>query len=183
MTHLRSLIILAFTLSAVSFLCAAADSNSSPTGQVPKDIQSIFDKPLYKGGMWGLRVTDSDGKVLVDYNPQQQFFIGSVRKVFSVGELLNEIGPDHTYDTPIYRTGTVDSAGVLHGNLVVVASGDLTMGGRTNPDGTIAISNFDHNEADSLGNAVLTEPDPLAGYAELARQVAAAGIKKVAAMS
>ena len=177
MTRPRSLVVVVFTLSAI--FAAADRSNPSPATNIPKDIQAVFDKPLYKGGMWGLRVTDTDGKVLIDYNPQHEFFIGSVRKVFSVGELLNEIGPDHTYDTPIYHTGTVDSAGVLHGNLIVLASGDLTMSGRTNPDGTIAISNFDHNEADSLGNAVLTEPDPLAGYAELARQVAAAGIKKV----
>ena len=60
-----------------------------------------------------------------------------------------------------------------------VASGDLTMGGRTNPDGTIAVTDYDHNEADSLGNAQLTKPDPLAGYAALARQVAASGIKEV----
>ena len=93
---------------------------------------------------------------------------------------MNEIGPDHTYDTPVYRIGNVDSAGVLHGNLVLVASGDLTMGGRTNPDGSIAVTDFDHNEADSLGNAELTAPDPTAGYAQLAQQIAAAGIKKIA---
>ncbi len=127
-----------------------------------------------------MRVVDSDGKVLIDYNPKPQFFLGSVRKVFSVGELLNQIGPDHTYDTPVYRVGNVDAAGVLHGNLVLVASGDLTMGGRTNPDGSIAVTNFDHNEADSLGNAELTAPDPTAGYAQLAQQIANAGIKKVA---
>jgi D-alanyl-D-alanine carboxypeptidase/D-alanyl-D-alanine-endopeptidase (penicillin-binding protein 4) len=103
-----------------------------------------------------------------------------VRKVFSVGELLNQVGPKHTYDTPVYRTGVIDSDGVLHGNLVLVASGDLTMGGRTKPDGSIAITDFDHNEADSLGNAELTAPDPTAGYAQLAQQIAAAGIKKVA---
>ena len=69
--------------------------------------------------------------------------------------------------------------GVLHGNLILEASGDLTMGGRTNPDGTIAVSDYDHNEADSLGNAVLTAPNPLAGYIKLARQVAAAGVKEI----
>ncbi len=53
------------------------------------------------------------------------------------------------------------------------------MGGRTNPDGTFAISNLDHNEANSLGNAILTAPDPLAGYCALALQVAAAGIKRI----
>jgi len=177
MTHLRSFLLVFLAIS--SFCCAAERPGSSQATQIPKDIQAIFDKPLYKGATWGLRVIDSDGKVLIDYDSQQPLFIGSVRKIFSVGELLNEVGPDHTYDTPVYRTGAIDSAGVLHGNLVLVASGDLTMGGRTNPDGTIAISDYDHNEADSLGNAVLTKPDPLAGYAELARQVAAAGIKKV----
>src|SRR5215470_1460170 len=117
MTYRRSLILIVFALLAISSSCAAADHpNSPPSTSVPKDIQAIFDKPLYKGGMWGLRVTDFDGKVLIDYNPQHAFYIGSVRKVFSVGELLNEVGPNHTYDTPVYRTGTVDSAGVLHGN-------------------------------------------------------------------
>jgi hypothetical protein len=28
----------------------------------------------------------------------------------------------------------------------------------------MAISSFDHNEADIFGNAVLTTPDPLQGY-------------------
>jgi D-alanyl-D-alanine carboxypeptidase len=54
------------------------------------------------------------------------------------------------------------------------------MGGRTNPDGAIAVSNWDHNEADSLGNAIVTKPNPLAGYDTLARAVKAAGIKRVA---
>ncbi len=180
MRQLRSSFFVAiFSLTIGAVGVVAQNSNPLLNSPVPRDIRAIFNKPMYKGSTWALRVLTSDGKVLVDYNSQQQLFIGSVRKVFTVGQLLNAIGPDHTYDTPVYRVGTVDRAGVLHGNLVVVASGDLTVGGRTNPDGTIALSGFDHNEADSLGNAVLTAPDPLAGYAELAKQVAAAGIKKI----
>ncbi len=53
------------------------------------------------------------------------------------------------------------------------------MGGRTRPDGSIAFSDFDHNEANSLGNAMLTRPDPLAGYADLADQIAASGINEI----
>ncbi len=96
-----------------------------------------------------------------------------------MGELLDQVGPNHTYNTPIYRQGDISSIGVLNGNLILVASGDLSMDGRTNPNGTIAVSNFDHHEADWLGNAVLTVPDPLAGYRLLARQVAAAGITEI----
>lgn len=166
-------------LSSSAVGASAAGASGSGTTAVPSDIQTILAKPPYKNGVWGLRVLDGT-KVLIDLNPQRPFYIGSVRKIFSVGQLLNAVGPEHTYDTPIYRTGAVDRNGVLHGNLIVVASGDLTMGGRTNPDGTIAVSNWDHNEADELGNAVLTKPNPLAGYAKMARAVRASGITQVA---
>jgi D-alanyl-D-alanine carboxypeptidase len=155
----------------------AQDAAAATTTAVPADVRSVFDKTRYKNAVWGLRVLDGD-KVLVDLNSRRLFYIGSVRKVFSVGQLLNAVGPQHTYDTPVYRTGTVNR-GVLRGNLILVASGDLTMGGRANPNGTIAVSDWDHNEADSLGNAVLTKPDPLAGYAKLARAVKAAGINRI----
>jgi D-alanyl-D-alanine carboxypeptidase len=156
--------------------CVAARSQS-----VPADIKAVMDKPAYQNALWGLRVVDLDtGKALIDLQPDHPFFIGSVRKVFTLGELLNQVGPEHTYDTPIYREGATNNHGTLKGNLILVASGDLTMGGRTNPDGTVAYTDYDHNEANSLGNAQLTKPDPLAGYTALARQVAASGIKEVA---
>jgi D-alanyl-D-alanine carboxypeptidase len=147
-----------------------------PSG-VPADIRAIMNKAPYKNSLWGLRVVEGN-KVLIDLNSSHQFLIGSVRKVFTVGELLAAVGAGHTYDTPVYHDGTI-AGGVLKGNLYVVASGDLTMGGRTNADGSIAISDWDHNEAESLGNAVLTKPNPLAGYAKLAQAIKAAGIDRV----
>jgi D-alanyl-D-alanine carboxypeptidase len=164
------------TISGIVNAEANCEANAT---HIPEDIQKIFDKPVYKNAIWGLRVFDVDtGKVLIDLRPHCMFYIGSVRKIFSVGELLNEVGPAHRYNTPVYRNGELNGS-VLHGDLVLVASGDLTMGGRTNADGSIAVSNFDHNEADSLGNATLTKPDPLAGYVSLARQVAHSGVKEV----
>lgn len=147
---------------------------------VSPDIKKIMDESQYNAATWGLRVIDlENGHELVNLNPGRQFFIASVRKSFSVGELMDKVGPGYRYNTPIYRQGKVNSQGVLDGNLILVASGDLTMGGRTNPDGTVAYSDFDHNEANSLGNAILTTPDPLAGYKALARQVAASGITEI----
>jgi D-alanyl-D-alanine carboxypeptidase len=149
-------------------------------GDLSKDIRTVMDKGLYKGSTWGLRVVDLDsGQTLINLAPDHKFFLASVRKVITVGELMNQAGPAHRYNTPVYRQGTINNEGVLQGDLILVASGDLTMGGRTNPDGSIALGGFDHNEANDLGNANLTKPDPLAGYRALARQVAASGIKEI----
>ncbi|MBV9271300.1 MAG: D-alanyl-D-alanine carboxypeptidase [Candidatus Eremiobacteraeota bacterium] len=171
----------AITAAILTTLSTGATSRnaagSTAPSAVPADIRAILGKPIYKHATWGIRVLDGS-KVLIDLHPQKKFFIGSVRKVFSVGQLLDAVGAGHRYNTPVYRTGAV-RGGVLHGNLVIVASGDLTMGGRRNPDGSIAVSDWDHNEADSLGNAILTKPNPLAGYEQLARAVRAAGITRV----
>jgi D-alanyl-D-alanine carboxypeptidase len=161
---------------ASAALGAEAITEAKP---IPAEIQAIFDKPLYKKAAWGLQVVDLDsGKVIYEREPQRKFLTGSVRKLISVGLALDKLGPDHKFVTPIYRLGSIQN-GVLKGRLILVASGDLAMGGRTNPNGTLAISNYDHNEANALGNAELTAPDPLAGFTLLAQQVAAAGIREI----
>lgn len=169
---------------ALSLLCstlvACGGGDDDDRRALPAEIQQIFAKPEYRNSVWGLRVVDlEDGRVLHDLHSDRQLLIGSVRKIFSVGAALDALGADHVFRTPVYRQGTVAGNGVLTGNLVLMASGDLTMGGRRNADGTLAISRYDHNEANGLGNAELTTPDPLAGFNALAAQVAAAGIRQV----
>jgi D-alanyl-D-alanine carboxypeptidase/D-alanyl-D-alanine-endopeptidase (penicillin-binding protein 4) len=92
---------------------------------------------------------------------------------------LHALGPDYRFETPVYSRGTVD-AGHLHGDLILVASGDLTLGGRTLPNGTMAFTNNDHTYADNTTTTdLLTPTDPLAGLTALAKQVKAAGIDRV----
>jgi D-alanyl-D-alanine carboxypeptidase/D-alanyl-D-alanine-endopeptidase (penicillin-binding protein 4) len=73
----------------------------------------------------------------------------------------------------------VDARGHLHGNLILVASGDLSFGGRTDENGQIAFKDSDHTYANGNETAELTEPDPLAGIKDLARQVAESGVTRV----
>jgi D-alanyl-D-alanine carboxypeptidase len=169
------------TAFAMMSLAACGGHDSGGTTQpVPADISNVMQKPVYQNAVWSMNVVDLDsGHTIYTLNAATPTLIASVRKLFSVGTALNQLGTDHQFVTPVYKQGAVDASGTLNGNLVLVASGDLTMGGRTNPDGTLAITNYDHNEANALGNAVLSTPDPLAGYNSLASQVAAAGIKKV----
>ncbi|TCK35033.1 D-alanyl-D-alanine carboxypeptidase/D-alanyl-D-alanine-endopeptidase (penicillin-binding protein 4) [Paraburkholderia sp. BL8N3] len=162
-------------------LAACGDSDSdAATELVPAEISRVMQKSVYKDAVWSLHVVDlRSGRTIYDMNSTRPTLIASVRKLFSVGMALDQLGPQHRFVTPVYRQGAVDAAGTLQGDLILVASGDLTMGGRTKPDGSLAITNFDHNEANALGNALLSAPDPLAGYDALAAQVAAAGVKKV----
>jgi D-alanyl-D-alanine carboxypeptidase/D-alanyl-D-alanine-endopeptidase (penicillin-binding protein 4) len=165
---------------AIAFLLTSCGGSIDSNTAVPASILQVMKKPAYENAAWSMQVVDLDtGSVIYDLDSNAQMFIASVRKVFSTGNALNALGAQHRFVTPVYRQGSVAANGVLNGNLILVASGDLTMGGRANPDGTIALTDFDHNEANSLGNAVLSSPDPLAGYDSLATQVAAAGIRTI----
>jgi D-alanyl-D-alanine carboxypeptidase len=159
-------------------ICATGFHRHS--GELPKEIRAIMDKPRYGDATWSLRVVDlKSGDVVYDLNSQQRLLTGSVRKLYSVGTALNKLGPAERFKTPVFRTGEVDASGNLQGNLILVAKGDLTMGGRDNGNDTVAVSDFDHNDANSLGSATLTSPDPLAGLDKLAAQVRASGIRRV----
>jgi PBP4 family serine-type D-alanyl-D-alanine carboxypeptidase len=137
-------------------------------------------KPRYAHAAWSLLVTDlRSGKTLYERDPDRLAFTGSVRKLFSVGVALNALGASHRFVTPVYRRGSVESDGTLKGDLVLVGAGDLTLGGRLKPDGTIAFTDFDHNDANNLLTAILTSADPLRGLDELAGQVRASGIHSV----
>lgn len=183
MTGLAVTVIALLCILLVS-ACGTDTSTSSPpaatSSGIPSSILAIMQQPRYSGATWGLRVVDlRSGAVIYDLNSSALMLTGSVRKLFSVGELLNKLGADYRFQTPVFRQGKVDSSGTLNGNLILVAKGDLTMGGRHDADGTIAYTDFDHTDANQLGSAILTKPNPLWGLDKLAAQVVSSGISKV----
>ena len=164
---------------AIGLAAFGADGAASETA-LPSSITNVMHKPRYAHASWNLLVTDlGTQKPVYALAPDRLAFTGSVRKLFSVGLALNALGASHRFTTPVYRRGSVDAAGVLKGDLILVGDGDLTFGGRANTDGSIAFTNFDHNDANNLHTAILTPQDPLRGLNELARQVRAAGIRAV----
>jgi D-alanyl-D-alanine carboxypeptidase/D-alanyl-D-alanine-endopeptidase (penicillin-binding protein 4) len=137
-------------------------------------------KPRYAGSTWSLLVTDvASGETVFELLPDQLALTGSVRKLFSVGLALQRLSPEHRFTTSVYRRGAINARGVLEGDLILVAAGDLTLGGRLNAAGGIDYTDFDHNDANNLQTAILTPQDPLHGLDSLAAQVAASGIRSV----
>ena len=137
-------------------------------------------KPRYADATWSLLVTDvRTGLTFYQLNPDRLSFTGSTRKLFSVGMALNTLGVDRRQTTTVHRQGAVTGAGVLDGNLILVAGGDLVFGGRRIDANTIEVTDFDHNDANGLGTAILTPQDPLFALNQLAAEVKASGINSV----
>jgi D-alanyl-D-alanine carboxypeptidase/D-alanyl-D-alanine-endopeptidase (penicillin-binding protein 4) len=102
----------------------------------------------------------------------------STTKLLTEGTSLALLGPDFRWTTPVYRDGPVDAQGVLHGDLVLVASGDPNLSQRIQPNGTLAFENEDH-AYDGSAETKAVPGDPLAVMRDLAAQVAKAGIKTI----
>lgn len=161
---------------------ALASSASAATGPVPgldPAALDVMNQPAYERGQWYISVRDLDtGEPLVSLNAGALVEPGSVVKTYSMGAGWIHFGPDHQVVTPVKRRGKV-VGGDLKGDLILVGQGDMTMDGRTKPDGQVDFTNLDHNDANALPGATLTPENPLTGLDKLAAQVRAAGVRRV----
>jgi serine-type D-Ala-D-Ala carboxypeptidase/endopeptidase (penicillin-binding protein 4) len=148
--------------------------------QLARKLNDFLAQPHFKTAHFGWQFVDlATGEVVLEQSSEKLFVPASTTKLFSTAAALDCLGADYRFRTPVYRRGSVNEAGVLDGDLILVASGDLTLGGRTTEKGEIAFQDSDHIYANYSLDAKLTAEDPLAGLNELARLIAAAGIRKV----
>jgi PBP4 family serine-type D-alanyl-D-alanine carboxypeptidase len=117
-------------------------------------------------------------KVPYAHNAQQYMEAASNTKLLTMGTSLALLGPDFKFTTPVYRTGPIDPSGMLHGDVVLVASGDPNLSQRMQPDGTLAFMNSDHEDT-GFPDAAAVPGDPLLVLRELANQVVKSGVKRI----
>jgi D-alanyl-D-alanine carboxypeptidase/D-alanyl-D-alanine-endopeptidase (penicillin-binding protein 4) len=158
------------------------DGPSAEIGTLPDDAAGIMSKAPYATARWIYFVADAEsGEVLLADRPDEMVFTGSTAKGFTVASVYETLGPDTRLTTPVYATTPVDD-GVVDGDLVLVASGDLALGGRNALEGrldhTFTADSVDHVYANFTPNATRVG-DPLAGLDDLARQIADRGVTRV----
>jgi len=140
----------------------------------PARVRQVMERAEFAHATWAMQFYDlRTKKPVFGVNDQQLMVPGSTTKLLTMGTALEILGPDHRFTTRVYRTGPVRD-GVLEGDLVLVASGDPNLSGRERADGTYAFVDHDH----SYGGPPL-DTDPLTVIGDLARQVAARGIRSV----
>ena len=167
-------------LLAVAWLARGLEAIPVRAGSPLADrVDAVLNARGFEGGQWGLLVVDlASGKTVYERNADRMFCPASVTKLFSSAAALVEFGPDHRFKTPVFRRGDVKD-GVLRGDLILVARGDLSLGGRTGPDGCLLFEDNDHTYASGNPDASLVAGDPLAGLIHLAREVQSSGIKVI----
>lgn len=163
-----------------ALVCSVPAPAAEPDALARK-IDAIVTGADYKHATWGILVVDAGtGDTAYSRNPDALLAPASVTKLFSGAAALVALGPDHTQETAVYKRERLPGVkGALNGDLILVASGDLTLGGRAKGGKTV-FANNDHTYANATtGAAELTDTDPLAGLDSLAKQVKEAGITQI----
>jgi D-alanyl-D-alanine carboxypeptidase/D-alanyl-D-alanine-endopeptidase (penicillin-binding protein 4) len=143
-------------------------------------IEGVLTAPGFQNGHWGVLVVDrKTGQVVYERNADQLFAPASVTKLFSTAAALIDLGPGYRFQTPLVRRGEVDAKGKLRGELILIAQGDLCMGGRTGPEGTLLFKDEDHTYSGGNLRSEIVSTNPLAGLDHLAREVQAVGIREI----
>jgi len=163
----------AIALLLLSANMPRARAQSSET--LAQRIQKVIDRPEFAHANFGIKFISLDtGRVLYSLNSNKLFVPASTTKLLTEGTVLATLGADYRFHTRIYRTAPVDKKGKLKGDLILVASGDPNLSNRIRPDGTLAFVDEDHSY-----NGPAVDGDPLTVIKQLAKDVAAKGIRKI----
>ena len=180
MDHKKEFLFWMFTAAcAVALFCWPRATTAQKDGALDAQVRKISSRPEYKHSTFGVEVYSlDDDKVVYALHGKQLFTPGSTTKLLTEGTALELLGADYRFHTRVYRTGAINADGALHGDLILVASGDPNLSGRIQPDGTLAFENQDHSY-DGSPDTKVVPGDPLLVIRELAAQVAAHGIKRI----
>ena len=102
----------------------------SPKDQIEFNINKMFTDPVLRNANWGFVVYDTKtGKIVTSYNENAPLVPASTTKLLTTETAFSLLGTKYRWNTQLEYSGSVDSEGVLTGNLYIVGSGDPSLGG------------------------------------------------------
>jgi len=132
-------VLFAFCLLHFAFLLGCAKAPPSlpaldPIQQLAQDITAATTAPGVRRAAWGVLVHSLDrDERLHALNPGALLVPASALKLVALATAVDAVGWEHRFETTVRATGPVVE-GVLQGDLIVVGSGDPTIGGRAGDD-------------------------------------------------
>ena len=131
----------AFCILPLALLsCAKASPSTSPPSssarldQLRREITQATQTPGVQRGVWGIVVHSLDrNERLFEMQPGALLVPASVAKLAVVATAAEAVGWNYQFETTLRVTGPIRE-GVLTGDLLIVGSGDPTIGGRAGED-------------------------------------------------
>lgn len=115
------LLLMLLVLTAASRPLHAAPAPAA----LPAVLDHILADPALRGGITGAVVVRvRDGKTLYAHDADLRLLPASNRKLFTAAAALGLLGDDWTYKTRLLAQAKPDSAGVVHGDVVLRGAGD-----------------------------------------------------------
>jgi len=100
-----------------------------PTPVFPQEaLDELLEERLFRDANVGLQLVDLEsGEELFSHRADEGLTPASTMKVLTAAAALRELGPAHRFNTRIFRSGEIDGAGVLSGDLYIQGGGDPTL--------------------------------------------------------
>jgi D-alanyl-D-alanine carboxypeptidase/D-alanyl-D-alanine-endopeptidase (penicillin-binding protein 4) len=153
-------------LIAVLFLLTTV---AGPLGaQLPRkatnSLDSLLDSPPFNRNLWGVALTDENGRLLFGRNAGRLFIPASNTKLVVSAVAAALLDPGWTVATSVYGAGPL-TKGVVEGDMVLYGRGNPTFGRRCYATDSTLPGVCDH--------------DPFARFRELADSLRARGVRSI----
>lgn len=114
----------------VFVICLLFYSNTLCQGQsdLTEKLDKIFSESTFEYASVGLSVRTLEDKEIVKIGSERKYIPASSLKLITTLLSIEELGEDFKFTTRIGYSGKIDRAGTLNGNIVVIGSGDPTLG-------------------------------------------------------
>ena len=122
----------------VSCLCAVVSSTAQSVSGLQAKLDKTVSASIFENANISFSVFDVEQrKEVVSHRSEKVLSPASSFKLFTTLTALKNLGADYTFQTVLGHTGTIDSTGLLKGDLIVKGGGDPTLGSSRiagNPD-------------------------------------------------